>query len=34
MVEIGLILFALALTINFFARVLIWRMTRNTRFRV
>ncbi len=34
MVEIGLILFALALTINLFARLLLWRMTRGTRFRV
>ena len=34
MVEIGLILFILALTINIFARLLIWRMTRSTRFRV
>ncbi len=34
MVEIGLILFALALAINFFARVLVWRMTRGARFRI
>lgn len=34
MIEIGLVLFALALTINLFARALIWRMTRVTRFRV
>ena len=34
MVEIALILFALAITINVIARVLIWRMTRGTRFRV
>ncbi len=34
LVEIGLILFGLALTINLLARLLIWRMTRNTRFRV
>ncbi len=33
LVEIGLVLFALALTINFLARLLIWRMTRGTRFR-
>lgn len=34
LVEIGLILFGLALTINMFARLLVWRMTRTTRFRV
>lgn len=34
MVEIGLILFALALVINLSARLLLWRMTRGTRFRV
>ena len=34
LVEIGLILFGLALTINLLARLLIWRMTRNTRYRV
>jgi phosphate transport system permease protein len=34
LVEIGLILFGLALTINLFARLLIRRMTRTTRFRV
>lgn len=34
LVEIGLILFGLALTINILARLLIWRMTRTTRFRV
>lgn len=34
MVEIGLILFALALTINFFARILIWRISGRVRFRV
>jgi phosphate transport system permease protein len=33
-VEIGLILFALALTINVLARTLIWRMTKGTKFRV
>jgi phosphate transport system permease protein len=33
-VEIGLILFGLALTINTLARLLIWRMTRGTKFRV
>lgn len=33
-VEIGLILFSLALTINVLARALIWRMTRATKFRV
>lgn len=33
-VETGLILFALALTINVVARTLIWRMTRRTKFRV
>jgi len=34
LIEIGLILFGLALIINLFARLLIWRMTRTTRFRV
>ncbi len=34
MVEIGLVLFALALIINIFARALIWRMTRGVKFRV
>jgi phosphate transport system permease protein len=34
LVEIGLILFGLALTINLVARFLIWRMTRTTRFRI
>lgn len=34
MVEIGLVLFLLALAINFFARGLIWRMSRGTRYRV
>jgi phosphate transport system permease protein len=34
LVEVGLVLFLLALTINFFARVLVWRMTRSTKFRV
>ncbi len=34
LVEIGLILFGLALVINFGARLLIWRMTKGTRFRV
>lgn len=34
MVEIGLVLFGLALAINLFARTLIWRMTRGTKFRV
>jgi phosphate transport system permease protein len=34
LVEIGLILFGLALVINLGARLLIWRMTRTTRFRV
>jgi len=34
LVEIGLILFGLALTINLLARLMIWRMTKNTRFRV
>jgi phosphate transport system permease protein len=33
-VEIGLILFGLALTINVLARTLIWRMTKGTKFRV
>ena len=34
LVEVGLVLFMLALVINFFARALVWRMTRSTRFRV
>jgi phosphate transport system permease protein len=34
MVEIGLVLFSLALIINLFARLLLWRLTRRTRFRV
>jgi len=34
LVEVGLVLFLLALTINFLARGLVWRMTRSTRFRV
>ena len=34
LVEVGLVLFLLALVINVFARVLVWRMTRSTRFRV
>ncbi len=34
MIEVGLVLFALALTINLFARALIWRMTRATKLRV
>jgi phosphate transport system permease protein len=32
-IEIGLILFVLALVINIFARLLIWRMTKGIRFR-
>jgi phosphate transport system permease protein len=34
LVEIGLILFFLALAINIFARFLVWRITRGTRMRV
>jgi len=34
LVEVGLVLFLLALVINIFARLLVWRMTRSTRFRV
>lgn len=34
MVEIGLVLFSLALIINLFARLLLWRLTKGTRFRV
>lgn len=34
LVEVGLVLFMLALVINIFARVLVWSMTRSTRFRV
>lgn len=33
-IEVGLLLFAVALVINFFARVLVWRMTRGTRSRI
>jgi phosphate transport system permease protein len=34
LIEIGLVLFILALTINVFARLLIWRMKRGIHFRV
>ncbi|MDG7008880.1 MAG: phosphate ABC transporter permease subunit PstC [Nitrososphaerota archaeon] len=34
LVEVGLVLFLLALVINTFARLLVWRMTKSTRFRV
>jgi len=34
LVEVGLVLFLLALVINILARLLVWRMTRSTRFRV
>jgi phosphate transport system permease protein len=34
LIELGLILFFLALLINIFARFLVWRTTRGTRFRV
>jgi phosphate transport system permease protein len=34
LVEIGLVLFMLALVINFLARLFVWRMTRSTKFRV
>lgn len=34
LVEVGLVLFMLALVINFFARLLVWQMTRGTRFRI
>ena len=34
LVEVGLVLFLLALVINICARLLVWRMTRSTRFRV
>jgi len=34
LVEIGLVLFIVALTINVFARFLVWRLTRGTRMRV
>jgi len=34
LVEIGLVLFIVALTINVFARFLVWRITRGTRMRV
>ena len=34
LVEVGLVLFLLALAVNTLARVLVWRMTRSTRFRV
>jgi phosphate transport system permease protein len=33
LVEVGLVLFGLALAINVFARLLVWRMTRSTRYR-
>lgn len=33
-IEVGLVLFLLALVINVFARTLVWRMTQSTRFRV
>ncbi len=34
LVEVGLVLFMLALAINILARVMVWRMTRSTSFRV
>jgi len=34
LVEVSLLLFVLALVINFLARTLVWRMTRGTKFRV
>lgn len=34
LVEVGLVLFMLALIINFIARVFVWRMTRSTKFRI
>ncbi len=34
LVEMGLVLFFVALAINFFARFLVWRITRGTRMRV
>jgi len=34
LVEVGLVLFLLALVINILARLLVWRMTKSTRFRV
>lgn len=34
LVEVGLVLFLLALAINVLARLLVWRMTRSTRFRI
>lgn len=34
LVEVGLVLFMLALVINLLARVLVWRMTRSTKFRI
>ena len=34
LVEVGLVLFMLALAINLIARVFVWRMTRTTRFRI
>ena len=34
LVEVGLVLFALALVINIFARTLVWKMTQSTKFRV
>ena len=33
LVEVGLVLFVMALAINVLARALVWRMTRSTRFR-
>ena len=34
LIEVGLVLFLVALVINIFARVLVWKMTRSTKFRV
>jgi phosphate transport system permease protein len=34
LVEIGLVLFVVALAINIFARLLVWRITRFTRVRI
>jgi phosphate transport system permease protein len=34
LVEVGLVLFMIALVINVFARTLVWRMTRSTKFRI
>jgi phosphate transport system permease protein len=34
LIEIGLVLFFVALAINIFARFLVWRITRGTRMRV